>query len=92
MTNQTGFYSKKGTEPCPECGCAFIGTDMVYATGLAMFCQDCGHRGPRVVIDDSDEDWRPATEAEAICQWNEQAQAKKLKALDGGYGEWNVPV
>lgn len=68
--------------PCPECGCIHIGTDVLYALGVAMFCQDCGHRGPRIHIEPDEENWYPITRAEAMVQWNEQAQAKQLQSGD----------
>jgi hypothetical protein len=72
-------------EPCPECGCTHIGTDCLYAVGVAMFCQECGHRGPRVHIEPDLEDWFTAAEADTKVQWNQQAQAKRLRSLDGGF-------
>jgi hypothetical protein len=69
-------------EPCPDCGCKYIGDDLIYATGWAKFCQDCGYSGPRVPIDEDIEHWRPVVDAEASRQWNDQALSRKLKALD----------
>lgn len=68
--------------PC-ECGCEYIGTDVSYIHGVAMFCQMCGIRGPRVHIEPDDDNWYATTQAEAMVRWNEQAQAKKLQTQSG---------
>ena len=74
-----------GLSNCPECGCGYIGDDLIYAEGWAKFCQDCGHHGPRVPINMEMEHWRPVVDAEATLQWNQAAEAKHLKTLADGY-------
>lgn len=77
-------------ERCPNCGCTHIGTDAIYAQGIAMFCQECGAKGPFAALEQGP-DWIPSgtaytwAEEEAKALWNQWAEARKLNSLAGGY-------
>src|SRR4051812_355997 len=73
-----GLFYIQTMEACPNCGCISIGTDVLYAHGIAMFCQDCGVRGPREPIDPMEEMGLVYAEAEAKAKWNELARRLKV--------------
>jgi hypothetical protein len=71
-------------EPC-HCGCTSIGLDVSYAEGAAMFCPECGHRGPRVSVSVATLYADQLTLA--TTAWNESAETGKLQSLAGGYDD-----
>jgi hypothetical protein len=60
--------------PCPDCGCQYIGLDVIYAEGACRFCQQCGARPERVEVrfDTTHED--RLSQIEQV--WNDWARSR----------------